>query len=58
MEHNIEQTIQIPYIVHESDMARIERREKRMWIAILLLILMPLGEWLCRKFISFRKQKT
>lgn len=29
----------VPYIVHESEMARGERREKRLWIALIALIL-------------------
>ena len=28
--------IQIPYVVHESDMAREERKQKRLWIALIL----------------------
>lgn len=28
----------VPYIVHESSMARMERQIKRLWITILLLI--------------------
>lgn len=50
MEHD--ETIEIPYIVHESDMARIERREKRMWAVIALLIVALAGEGICRRFIS------
>ena len=30
----------VPYIVHESSMARMERQIKRLWITILLLIAM------------------
>lgn len=50
--------IEIPYIVHESDMARIERREKRMWGVIILLIVALAGGPICRKFISLRKAET
>lgn len=35
MEHKIEQ---VPYLVHESDMARAERKNHRLWITINLLI--------------------
>lgn len=45
-------TVQIPYIVHESDMARIERRERKMWGVIALLIVALAGEVICRRFIS------
>ena len=37
----------VPYIVHESSMARMERQIKRMWIiliiAVLLAVIAPLG---------------
>ena len=33
----------VPYIVHESSMARMERHAKRLWIAVLLLIVMLVG---------------
>lgn len=32
------ESLTIPYIVHEDDMARSERYNKRLWIAILILI--------------------
>lgn len=28
----------VPYVVHESEMARSDRREKRLWIVIIILI--------------------
>ena len=33
----------IPYIVHESAMARMERQLKRLWITILVLIVLLVG---------------
>ena len=33
----------VPYIVHESAMARAERTAKRLWITILTLILLLVG---------------
>ena len=33
----------VHYIVHESSMARMERQIKRLWIAVLLLIVMLVG---------------
>ena len=33
----------VPYIVHESSMARMERQIKRLWITILVLIFMLVG---------------
>ena len=33
----------VPYIVHESSMARMERTSKRLWITILTLILLLVG---------------
>ena len=33
----------VPYIVHESAMARAERTAKRLWIAILTLIFLLVG---------------
>lgn len=33
----------VPYIVHESAMARAERTAKRLWITVLILIIMLVG---------------
>ena len=33
----------IPYVVHESAMARMERTNKRLWITILTLIFLLVG---------------
>ena len=33
----------VPYIVHESSMARMERQVKRLWITILTLIFLLVG---------------
>ena len=33
----------VPYIVHESSMARMERQIKRLWITVLVLIVMLVG---------------
>lgn len=33
----------VPYIVHESDMARQERTIKRLWIALILVIVLLVG---------------
>ena len=33
----------VPYIVHESSMARMERQVKRLWITVLVLIVMLVG---------------
>ena len=30
----------VPYVVHEGDMARMERSNKRLWIVILVLIIL------------------
>jgi hypothetical protein len=38
MENNI-----VPFIVHEGDMARMERANKRLWIVILVLIILLVG---------------
>lgn len=35
--------ITIPYIVHEDDMARSERYNKRLWIVILVLVAALIG---------------
>lgn len=37
------QNVNVPYVVHESSMARAERVIKRQWIAIILLICMLFG---------------
>ena len=39
----------VPYIVHESSMARMERQIKRLWITVILLIAMLVvtnGAWI------------
>ena len=33
----------VPYIVHEGDMARMERTIKRLWITNIILILLFVG---------------
>ena len=33
----------VPYIAHEAAMARMERQAKRLWIAVLLLVVMLVG---------------
>ena len=33
----------VPYIVHESAMARAERGAKRLWVAVILLIVLLVG---------------
>ena len=38
-----ENRVTIPYLVHESDMARMERVVKRLWILMILLVLMLVG---------------
>lgn len=44
--------ILLPYVVHEGDMARAERRERRLTGMIVLLIATIVGEWICQRFIS------
>ena len=49
------QTATVPYIVHESDMARAERHFKRLWGVIILLIVLlvatnALWLWHSRQF--------
>lgn len=39
----------VPYIVHESSMARMERQIKRLWITVIVLIVMLVatnGAWI------------
>ena len=33
----------VPYIVHESAMARAERSAKRLWVVVILLIILLVG---------------
>ena len=37
------QNVNVPYVAHESAMARSERNSKRMWIVILVLIIALIG---------------
>lgn len=36
----MEEKINVPYIVHEGDMARLERTNKRLWILSILLVVL------------------
>lgn len=36
-------TDSVPYIVHESDMARLERTIKRLWILLIVTIVLLVG---------------
>ena len=40
-EHKLPESV--PYIVHESDMSRLERQLKRLWIVILVLVFLLVG---------------
>lgn len=46
MEQN--ETVMIPYIVHESDMAREERKQLRLWVVIVLQAIL-IGVIICLK---------
>ena len=48
----MEQERTVPYIAHESIVARAERRERRLTGLIVLLIATIAGEWICQRFIS------
>lgn len=39
----MEEKINVPYIVHEGDMARLERTNKRLWILSILLVVLLVG---------------
>ena len=38
-----ENNLSVPYIVHEGDMARLERTNKRLWILSIMLVLLLVG---------------
>ena len=38
MEENIKEVATIPYFAHESEMARMERQIKRLWIVLIMTI--------------------
>lgn len=40
-EHTLPENV--PYLVHESDMSRLERQCKRLWVVILVLIFLLVG---------------
>lgn len=35
--------VNVPYLVHEGDMSRLERQLKRLWIVVLVLIFLLVG---------------
>lgn len=37
-ENNNQQQIQVPFVVHESMLARMERQIKRLWVALIIAI--------------------
>ena len=39
----------IPYVVHEGDMAREERKQRRLWV---LIVLETIGVVICLKLLS------
>lgn len=43
MDCGVDRQVQVPYIVHESAMARQERTVKRLWIVVILLIVLLVG---------------
>lgn len=50
----------VPYIVHEGDMARMERTNKRLWIIVIMLILLLIASntaWLMYES-QFTDEKT
>lgn len=50
----------VPYIVHEGDMARMERNYKRIWVITLVLIILCVGSniaWLMYES-QFTEEKT
>lgn len=38
-----ENNLSVPYIVHEGDMARLERTNKRLWILSIMFVLLLVG---------------
>ena len=38
-----ENNLSVPYIVHEGDMARLERTNRRLWILSIMLVLLLVG---------------
>lgn len=46
----------VPYIVHESDMARLERTIKRLWILLIILIVLLVGSNVA--WIAYESQFT
>ena len=46
-----DEMLMIPYVVHESDMAREERKQKRLWMIVILQI----GVIICQRLISVLK---
>lgn len=50
----------VPYIVHEGDMSRMERTNKRLWIIVIMLILLLIASntaWLMYES-QFTDEKT
>lgn len=39
----MEDKMMIPFVVHEADMERLERSNKRLWVLSILLVLMLVG---------------
>lgn len=43
MNNDIETHVNVPYIMHEADMARIERANKRLWILLIISLAALIG---------------
>ena len=46
----------VPFIVHEADMARMERTNKRLWIIVIILALMLFGSNIA--WVTYENQFT
>lgn len=51
----MEQMITIPYVAHEGDMAREERKQRRLWI-LMLAETVVIGVFICLNHLSQQKQ--
>lgn len=52
----MEQSRTVPFFAHEEALCRAERKEKRMWIVILVLIGSITVQGICQRFL-LRKNK-
>ena len=49
------EVIQVPYIAYESALYRADKKNRRLWITTILLILLMFGREICTEVLSLKQ---